>query len=315
MRNRVSGLLRTDFPSAYHRAPSASPFISTFHSLGVSILREHAALAGLPRRFVIFDRDESKRAVKKATEAAGFDPKNFEPGKICAVISREKGEGRTRTDYGAAGQNEYFPRVVSAIWNEYEKVLREEKALDFDDLLLTTMLLLQKEDTVRTHYQRWWRYLHIDEYQDTNRVQYEIARLLAAVHKNIAVVGDIDQNIYTWRGASIKHLLHFERDWPNAKTILLEENYRSTQNILSAANEIIKKNRHRLEKNLFTRAEGGEKIAVYGAYDEASEAEWIADSARALIAEGVSAREIAVLFRANFQSRALEEAFFNSDIT
>lgn len=313
MRNRVSFLLQIDFPNAYDLAPSAYPFISTFHSLGARFLRDHAEAAGLPRRFAIFDRGDSLRAVKNATKAASFDPKNFEPPKMLGAISRQKGEGVTADEF-AEQANDFFPRVVSRVWDAYEKTLSEEKAVDFDDLLLKTALLLKNNASLRERYQAQWKYIHIDEYQDTNRVQYDIARLLAEAHKNIAVVGDADQNIYQWRGASMKNMLGFERDWPNAKVVTLEENYRSTQTILDAANRVIEKNKHRREKNLFTKNACGEKIGLFAGLDETHEAQFVAEKSNELIAGGTPPKEIAVLFRANFQSRALEEAFLNADI-
>jgi DNA helicase-2/ATP-dependent DNA helicase PcrA len=200
------------------------------------------------------------------------------------------------------------------VWFEYEKRLRIEGALDFDDLLLKTLGLLRKEAAVREKYQDLWRYVHIDEYQDTNTVQYEITRALAETRQNICCVGDADQNIYSWRGANIRNLLRFEKDYAGAKTILLEENYRSTQNILSAANEVIKKNTLRIEKNLFTKKGAGEKIALYEAYDETDEAYFIAGKVNELISRGIPPGEIAILFRANYQSRAIEEAMLSSDI-
>jgi DNA helicase-2/ATP-dependent DNA helicase PcrA len=159
-----------------------------------------------------------------------------------------------------------------------------------------------------------WQYIHIDEYQDTNKVQYMIVKLLADKHKNLCVVGDIDQNIYSWRGADIKNILNFEKDYPKAKVVLLEENYRSTQNILAVANSIIKKNTNRVEKNLFTKNIEGEKISLYAGYNEVGEAQYIANKSKELIASGVSPREIAVLYRANFQSRALEDAFLSKSV-
>ncbi|OHA19034.1 MAG: hypothetical protein A3C08_03575 [Candidatus Taylorbacteria bacterium RIFCSPHIGHO2_02_FULL_47_18] len=304
MRNRVSNLLSD---------VTELPFISTFHSLGVRILRDNATRAGLSPRFTIFDRGDSIRAIKQATKIAGFDPKNFEPPKILGAISRQKGEGVTADEF-AERASDFFPRVVSRVWDAYEKILTEEKALDFDDLLLKTALLLKKETGVREAYQTQWKYLHIDEYQDTNRVQYDIARLLAEAHRNIAVVGDVDQNIYQWRGASMKNIMGFEKDWPNAKVVTLQENYRSTQTILDAANRVIEKNKHRREKTLFTKNSGGEKIDLFAGFDEAHEAQFVAEKSRELIAGGAEPKEIAVLFRANFQSRALEEAFMGADI-
>lgn len=316
MRDRVSVLLASEGApmfEAYQHRGAGGPFISTFHSLGARLLRDHAALAGLAPRFSIFDRGDSLHAIKNATKAAGFDPKNFEPPKILGAISRQKGEGVTADEF-AEQASDFFPRVVSRVWDVYEKTLTEEKAVDFDDLLLKTMLLLKNNAALRERYQAQWNYIHIDEYQDTNRVQYDIARLLAEGHKNIAVVGDVDQNIYQWRGASMKNMLGFERDWPNAKVVTLEENYRSTQTILNAANRIIEKNKHRQEKTLFTKNTGGEKIGLFAGLDEAHEAQFIAEKSRECMTKGTEPKEIAVLFRANFQSRALEEAFLNADI-
>jgi len=185
--------------------------------------------------------------------------------------------------------------------------------LDFDDLLLKTVLLLKKSDTVRNHYQNRWQYIHIDEYQDTNVVQYELSRILAERHGNICVVGDTDQNIYSWRGADIKNMLDFEKDYPGAVVVFLEENYRSTQTILSAANTVIAKNKVRKEKNLFTKNKNGELITVYEAYDEADEARFVSGSIKKLLDKKIASCNIAVLYRANFQSRALEEALLSAN--
>lgn len=314
MRERVHKLLREDQGLNVPISFEGTPFVSTFHSLGVHIMRESGSALGIPRRFTIFDRNDSKRAVKEAVEYCDFDPKQLEPGKVLNAISRAKGNMQTVHEYEAGAGNDYFPTIVARIWRRYEKILQDEKALDFDDLLLKTALLLRDNKEVREHYQNIWKYIHIDEYQDTNKVQYYIARLLAEKTRNICVVGDIDQSIYSWRGADISNILSFEEDYPEAKTVILEENYRSTQTILDAANEIIKKNKRRREKHLFTRKGKGEKIGLFGAYDEAEEAYFIAGKAKRLIEEGVSPREIAVLYRANFQSRVLEEAFISTNV-
>jgi DNA helicase-2/ATP-dependent DNA helicase PcrA len=204
--------------------------------------------------------------------------------------------------------------VIADVWEKYELTLKKEKSADFDDLLLKTMLLLRDHPEVRAKYQFIWQYVHIDEYQDTNKVQYEIARMLAEKTKNICVVGDIDQMIYSWRGADIQNILNFEKDYPEAKVVLLEENYRSTQTILAAANNVIKKNVMRREKTLFTKNVEGEKIELLVSYTEKEEARVIADVTRELISNDVSPREICVLYRANFQSRVLEEAFIHKNI-
>lgn len=313
MRERVFHLIETDKTLNIPISFNERPFVSTFHSLGVHIIKENSALLGISRHFTIYDRGDSKRAIKDALEALSLDPKQYEPGTILNVISREKGDGITLATYKNS-QKEYFQKIVAQVWEKYETTLAKEKSLDFDDLLLKTAMLLKMHPEVKKRYSEIWNYIHIDEYQDTNRVQYEIASLLAEAHRNICVVGDVDQNIYSWRGADIENILNFEKEYPEAKVITLEENYRSTQTILAAANNVIKKNLMRREKNLFTKNSEGEKIELLISYTEQEEARMIADEARKLISDGTNAREIAVLYRANFQSRVLEEAFLNKNI-
>lgn len=316
MRERVHALVASDRSlSPDHPVLPTYPWLGTFHSLGVHILRENSERLGLSKRFTIFDRSDSISAVKEALKETDLDPKQFEPGKILGAISREKGKMVELAKFKERSEGEYYPQIVGEVWEKYEAFLKKEKALDFDDLLLKTAILLEKEGAVRAHYQKLWRYIHIDEYQDTNHVQYMLTKLLAEAHKNIAVVGDIDQNIYSWRGASIKNILNFEKDYPNSKIVLLEENYRSTQTILTVANRIIEKNKMRREKTLFTKNGEGEKVGLFTGYDEVQEASFIAQRSKQLIGEGVSPAEIAVLFRANFQSRVLEEAFLREEVS
>ena len=314
MRERIEQKFRDD--KALNRPVSMfeRPFISTFHSLGVHILREQSREVGIKKYFVIFDRDDSKKAIKEALLILGLDPKTHDPARLIGIISKEKGQGNNARDYSANEEGGYFKNVVSQVWPEYEKILTRDNALDFDDLLLKTMNLLSSNTAVREYYQETWKHIHIDEYQDTNRVQYEISRLLVGKDKNICVVGDIDQNIYSWRGADIKNILDFEKDYPDAKVITLEENYRSTKNILEAANTVIEKNKIRRKKNLFTSNTSGDKIGLFQGLDEVSEAGFIALKTREIIKKGTSPEEIAVLYRANFQSRVLEEAFMSHGI-
>lgn len=314
MRDRVFDLIEKDQTLNMPISFAERPFISTFHSLGVHIIRENASRFGLTKHFSIFDRSDSRRAVKRALEEIGLDPKQYEPNTILSIISKEKGNGVNLEEFSKTVGNEYMREVVYKIWQKYETSLREEKALDFDDLLLKTMELLEKDSAVRARYASTWHYIHIDEYQDTNKTQYAIAKLITGEKKNICVVGDVDQNIYSWRGADIKNILNFERDFAGAEMIVLEENYRSTQTILETANHIIKKNKNRFEKNLFTRKGKGEKISLYQAFDENDEARYAADKAVELIDKGVDPREIAFLYRANFQSRALEEAMLSHEV-
>lgn len=286
------------------------PLLTTFHALGVRILREFHQEAGLTRSFTIWDRDDSLRAVKAAAEKFGIDTA---PRSLLSAISRHKGDGATVSEYAERASN-FRERAVAQVWREYEKTLSEEGALDFDDLLARTLALLRQKSEVLERLKRRWTYLTIDEYQDTNAAQYEIARLLAGEQRNLCVVGDIDQNIYSWRGADIEHLLSFERAFPGTKVVLLEQNYRSTRTILTAANSIIEKNRRRLPKNLFTDNPVGEAITIFGGRNELEEAWYIADTATGLITEGVRPSEIAILYRENFQSRAIEEALLAAQL-
>ncbi len=314
METRVNELLEKHGFTTGLRYGDPRPFIGTFHSLGVHILRAHAQVFGLTKHFAILDKSGAGSLMKEAVKEQGLDSKQFSPDRIAGVISRQKGNLVTMEEYRADVGNAYFPMIVSAVWERYEKFLKREKALDFDDLILKTVILLRDHQEVRTSYQARWKYVHIDEYQDTNGVQYELARLLAGDAKNICAVGDGDQNIYSWRGANIRNILNFETDYEGAQTILLEENYRSTQTILAVANDIIKKNTVRKEKNLFTKNAAGEKIGLIESYDEGGEARAVGEKIKSLITNGVNPQDIAVLYRANFQSRALEEAFLLMEV-
>jgi DNA helicase-2/ATP-dependent DNA helicase PcrA len=314
MRERVEKRLGEDLALNRPVSNHERPFLSTFHALGVHIIKENSRLLNLTRHFTIFDRTDSIGAVKEALKTLGYDPKEMEPGRILGVISKEKGRAVTLADYQEYEHKEYFNRILLSVWEKYEERLKAENALDFDDLLLKSLRLLQTHPEVRAHYQKIWKYIHIDEYQDTNKVQYDMAKILAGEAQNICVVGDIDQSIYSWRGADFKNIMRFEKDYRNSRTILLEQNYRSTKNILDAANSIITKNTLRKEKNLFTENQAGEKIAVYGSFNEEDEARYVAEEAASLMQKGVAGEQIAVLYRANFQSRVLEEAFLNRGI-
>ena len=301
MRERVRLLLQ---------GRSGLPLLTTFHSLGVRILREFHQEAGISRSFNIWDRDDSLRALKKILSSLSPE---LTPKSVLSAISHAKGAGISGADY-AASASSYRQQSVARAWDAYERVLKEEGALDFDDLLSRTLALLESSKEVRELLQNRWTHITIDEYQDTNRSQYEIARLLAGEKKNLCVVGDIDQNIYSWRGADIGHLLEFEREFPGTHVVTLEQNYRSTRTILSAANAIIEKNVRRKPKNLFTENETGEPIAIYGGRNEMDEAWFIVHHVGELIKNGTAPGNIAVLYRENFQSRVLEEAFLRMSI-
>ncbi len=318
-----------------------TPFVSTFHSLGVYIIKENARVLGLTRHFTILDESDSRTLIKEAIKEIGLDPKQYDPKKIGNIISREKGKFIHLADYEEIANGPgagYLSKIVAQVWSLYEKKKAKENSLDFDDLLLKATKLLKENEKIRKIYQEKWDYIHVDEYQDTNEVQCLMSRLLSENNKNICVVGDADQNIYSWRGANLKNILSFEKDYPNAKIILLEENYRSTQNILEAANKVIKKNKYRPDKNLFTKNIVGEKIGLYEALDENDEADFVATKVLEILDKGVDVSwwgvsqadgprdsdpaetasaplsDIAILYRANFQSRALEEAMLRYNI-
>jgi len=324
MRERIFSLLGKSSSAGYQNFFDDRPHVSTFHSLGVHILRENHRLLNLPKHFNIYDKNDSVKIIKEAMKEVGVDPKQLSPGKVYSIISKMKGDFIEREEYAESFDNNFFGRSISKIWERYESILKKEGGLDFSDLLLKTAKLLENNEKIRSHYQNKWKYIHIDEYQDTNKVQYTMANLISGKHKNIFVVGDVDQNIYSWRGADIRNMLNFEKDFSaeggstsggeGVKTILLEQNYRSTKNILDASNTIIEKNKNRYDKKLFTDKPLGEKLGLFAGYDEHEESEFVSLKSGELISYGVSPNEIAVLYRANFQSRNLEEAFLEKGV-
>lgn len=300
--------------SRVERRAEGRPFIGTFHGLSLHIIKTFHSLAGLPKRFSIYDRADSLRAIRDAIKDAGFDPKQLEPRRVLSIMSRQKGDDVSRITFVDSKASSYIDEAVGEVWERYDATLKKERALDFDDILCVALKLVREHTSVREHFQKAWHYLHVDEYQDTNRVQYELVKLLAAKHTNLAVVGDIDQNIYSWRGASIEHIMRFEEDYPEAEVVVLTENYRSTKTILAAANQAIEKNIKRREKVLVTHNADGEKLKLGGFMSEVEEAQFVAEEAAQRIRSGESPNEIAVLYRANFQSRVLEEAFLRRDV-
>lgn len=298
MRERIGNLLKIQ----------NTPFVSTFHSLGVYILKKSGKALGVRKNFTIFDKEDSLSAVKEAMKELSIDPKQFQPAKMQAVISRYKGDLIDSEEFMNIAGKEFFPRTLSSIWSKYEEILKSHNALDFDDLILKTVNLLKKDKGAREHYQDLWQYILIDEYQDTNKGQYELSKILAQKHRNICVIGDIDQAIYGWRGADFRNIINFETDYPDFISIVFEKNYRSTQNILEAAAKVIEKNKMRKPKNLVAEKKAGAEISLFEAMDEGEEAEFVAHKIRELLGKKSKNPEIAVLYRANFQSRILEEA-------
>jgi DNA helicase-2/ATP-dependent DNA helicase PcrA len=301
MRTRVSDLLlRVGFP------PS-QPWLSTFHSLCARLLRREAATAGLARDFAIYDDDDQLAAVKLAMNKLGVDDDSFLPRNILSKISYAKNHAQTPEKMlrEAIGPDD---RRLADIFAAYEKVLQQGNTLDFDDLLLRAALLLRESAAVREKWQARFKYIHVDEYQDTNRVQYELLRLLAGPEQNVCVVGDEDQSIYRWRGADVSILLSFSRDFPTARIVRLERNYRSTQNILDAAGAVVKNNPDRLGKTLRAEKKEGGHLRYFEARDAQAEAEFVASEVERILNDD-SSRTCAVEYRTNFQSRAFEEVF------
>lgn len=294
----------------YHHTPT----IKTFHSLGIMMLREQSERVGLLKNPTILDSSDSLSVIKEALASLGIDPKVHDPSKIRTIISREKGDFVNLEQYRGKVASAQMD-IVANVWRIYNEELVRQKALDFDDLIVKAVYMLELHEDIRDYYQNRFKYVHIDEYQDTNAAQYAFVKLLVnRTTNNICVVGDTDQNIYSWRGANIRNIMNFENDFEDAAIILLEENYRSSGNILALANRAIKKNTVRQEKNLFTSQGEGAPIELLPAWDEESEAEWVAEKCKQLIAEGERGENIAVLYRANFQSRVLEEAFIRTNV-
>lgn len=290
------------------------PTVGTFHSICNRILRQNGHAINLPNNFSILDKEDSLKIIKNCLKEMAINPKQFQPSKIQNIISREKSNLVKLEEYTEKADQNFFPQTVATIWQGYESKLTEHKAVDFDDLIAKTVFLFQDRPDILKKYQKKWQYILIDEYQDTNRAQYMLSILLAKEHKNICAVGDEDQSIYRFRGADFGNILRFEKDWPNVKTVMLEQNYRSTQKILEAANAVIGQNKMRKPKNLFSQLEQGEKLTLFDALNEKEEAEFVAITSKNLISGGLKPFEIAVFYRANFQSRVLEESFLEQEV-
>ena len=304
MRERLAALI----PSG-----TRGMWVCTFHAMCVRMLREDADLLGYTGQFTIYDDDDSKRMVRDIMQALGIEQKQFPINMIRSKISSAKNAMIGPEDMlkSADSPND---KKAAQVYLELERRLRAANAMDFDDLLVRTLELLRTRPEVLDKYQERFRYISVDEYQDTNHVQYEIANLLAAKYQNLMVVGDDDQSIYSWRGADITNILDFEKDFKNCKTVKLEQNYRSTGHILSAANAVVRHNSQRKEKRLFTAEGDGEKIQAFQASDERDEGRWIAGEIEKLHSKGTSYDDIAVFYRTNAQSRILEDMFLRAGV-
>ena len=287
--------------------------IATFHSMCVRILRREADHIGYNRNFTIVDPGEQRTLMKRILKNLNLDPKKWNERAILGTISNAKNDLIDEVAYANLA-GDMYTEIVAKCYTIYQKELRQSEAMDFDDLIMLTLRLFDQNPDVLTYYQQRYQYIHVDEYQDTNHAQYQLVKLLASRFKNICVVGDADQSIYGWRGADMQNILDFEKDYPEAKVVLLEENYRSTKTILQAANEVIRNNRNRRPKNLWTQNEDGEEIVYYRANDEQDEALFVARTIDQLSREGYSHKDFAVLYRTNAQSRTVEEALLKSNI-
>ena len=287
--------------------------VSTFHSFGLKLLRENYDALGYDKNFVIMDSDDSLTVVKKIIKDIGYDPKIYNPRAIRNKISSCKNEMTTPEAYERYAASD-FEKVVQEVYAKYEKKLQRNNSVDFDDLLLLPIELFKKNPDILNKYQDLYQYILIDEYQDTNEAQYILTKMLSAKNRKITCVGDDSQSIYSFRGANYKNILNFEKDYKDAKTILLEQNYRSTSNILDAANQVIKNNKMRKDKNLWTSRGIGEKIKYYRAYNERDEAQYVIRKIKELTNRNVEYKDIAVLYRTNAQSRVLEEEMLKENL-
>ena len=300
MKQRLSDLLKSDYRDLT---------VATFHGLCALILRHNGTNVGITTRFVIYDDADQLSLVKKAMEQADVDDKRISPRSIADSISEAKSKLISFDDYEASAST-YFERIVASIYGNYQELLSRNDAVDFDDLLFKTYVLLRDNDDIAAYYRERYVHLMIDEFQDTNTAQYAIARQLSSKHQNICVVGDPDQSIYSWRHADIRNILSFQRDFPKSKMLALEQNYRSSQNILHAAEAVISENSQRIERKLFTSRPTGSPIVVNCSEDQNDEADWVFWQITNLLeseSEDFSLSDVAIMYRVNAQSRSLEE--------
>lgn len=304
MRDRVEALV----------GEGLNMWILTFHSACLRILRKHAEVLGYGTDFAVYDPTDQKTVVKNIIKELGLDPKKFKPAYFLGAISKCKEQKISPAEYQLENGDDYKEKCIYEVYFRYEKTLKKNNAMDFDDLLLNAVRLFEKDEAVLLEYQNRFRYIMVDEYQDTNMLQYQFVKMLAEAHDNICVVGDDDQCIYQWRGADIRNILEFEKDFKNAKVIKLEQNYRSTSNILDAAHSVIAHNRGRKPKKLWTEHEAGNKITYFRAENERDEAYFVAAEINRIKTIDRKYSDFAILYRTNAQSRTFEEALSNRGI-
>ncbi|HGF7457626.1 TPA: DNA helicase PcrA [Enterococcus faecium] len=289
-------------------------WVSTFHSMCVRILRRDVDFIGYNRNFTIIDSSEQLTLMKRILKELNIDPKKYDPRSILGTISQAKNSLQTPQDF-AKMQDSYYEEIAAKCYAAYQKELQYNQCMDFDDLIMNTIRLFEEHPDSLTYYQNKFHYIHVDEYQDTNHAQYTLVNLLAGRFRNLCVVGDADQSIYGWRGADMQNILDFEKDYPDAAVILLEQNYRSTKNILSAANQVIENNSNRKPKNLWTENKEGNKITYYRADNERDETRFIVDRMQEEIRSNHrNYGDFAILYRTNAQSRVMEETLLKANI-
>ncbi|WP_087974742.1 DNA helicase PcrA [Oceanobacillus rekensis] len=289
-------------------------WVSTFHSMCVRILRRDIDRIGYNSSFTILDSGDQLSVIKQVLKNLNIDPKKFDPRAMLGQISGAKNELVTDEEFSKNSGN-FYDRQVAQVYEGYQKMLRKNQSLDFDDLIMQTIHLFDRVPEVLEYYQRRFQYIHVDEYQDTNHAQYYLVKQLASRYQNLCVVGDSDQSIYRWRGADIANILSFEKDYPKARTVFLEQNYRSTKSILAAANKVIGNNSGRKPKNLWTENAEGQKISYFQGATEQEEALYVTDKIQELTrSKGLSPSDVAILYRTNAQSRAIEDTFLKSGI-
>ena len=289
------------------------PTIGTFHSLGALLLRQNPEEIGLSRNFSIYDTDDVEKLIKEIMEEQKIDIKQIRPKAVMSYIETAKNDLVSPKDY-SLHYGGFIEDIVSEIYPEYQKQLKAQNAVDFGDLLYLTVKMLEENEDILKKYQEKFKYILIDEYQDTNTVQYKLARLLSEKYKNICVVGDDDQGIYAWRGADIKNIQQFEKDFPKVTVIKLEQNYRSSANVIEAAGSVISQNNLRVDKKLWTERDGGELITMYQAQDQNDEAKFVIDEIKKIQRDKGMSSEIAVLYRTNYQSRVIEEELLSGGL-
>ena len=290
-----------------------SIFIGTFHSFGLRILRENYDAIGYSSNITILDTDDTKSLIKRILKENSFDPADYDIKHIISKISSAKNDGISPLEFSKLFLNEH-DKVIGLVYEKYLKLLKENNSVDFDDLLLKPVEIFKKRKDILEKYQERFRYILVDEYQDTNSIQYELCKMLAKKYNNIFVVGDANQSIYSWRNADYRNILNFEKDYKNAHVVLLEENYRSTNTILKAANSVIKNNNEGTKLNLWTSIGDGEKIEYIRVEDEIKESSFVINKIKELVNEGYNYSDFAVLYRTNAQSRTVEEAFVRNNI-